>query len=283
MAGQRVVTMITWERLKAAVAESPLYGKLVELLEAGTPSEKKDWPEDLVCYHQYRKQLYLVDEVIMYGERPLIPVSLRQEVLDTLHAAHHGVTYMMARASQTVFWPNITQDITATRLQCRECTIAAPSNPAPHPEEPVHPDYPFQSICMDFFTFEGHNYLAIVDRYSNWLSMFQLNKDDSAHVIACLRSYFVNWSVPSDITSDGASVFVSTECKDFYRKWGIRHRVSTAYYPRANKRSEVGVKSAKRLLMGNTGPKGSLNTMPSPGPCWHTGTAQTHCTTSLQR
>ena len=48
--------------------------------------------------------------------------------------------------------------------------------------------------------------------------------------------------------------------KDFFERWGVEHRVSSAYYPRANKRAEVAVKSAKRLVMENLGPRGSLDT-----------------------
>ena len=37
-------------------------------------------------------------------------------------------------------------------------------------------------------------------------------------------------------------------------------RISSAYYPQSNGRAEAAVKAAKRLLMMNTGPGGSLNT-----------------------
>ena len=40
----------------------------------------------------------------------------------------------------------------------------------------------------------------------------------------------------------------------------MSHRVSSAYYPRANKQSEVAVKSAKWLVMENLEPKGQLGT-----------------------
>ena len=40
----------------------------------------------------------------------------------------------------------------------------------------------------------------------------------------------------------------------------MAQRVSSAYYPRGNKRSEVAVKSAKRLILDNLGINGSLNT-----------------------
>ena len=47
--------------------------------------------------------------------------------------------------------------------------------------------------------------------------------------------------------------------KAFYDRLGVNHRVLSAYNPRANKQAEVAVKSAKRLVMENLGPSGSVN------------------------
>ena len=113
---------------------------------------------------------------------------------------------------------------------------------------------------MDFFEVNGQTYLAMVDRYTAWLSIFCLAKDNSSNVIAALRQYFTRWGVCKQLTSDGASVFTSAAIKDLFYRWGVQHRVSSAYYPRANKRSGVGVKSAKRLIMENLGSKGQLDT-----------------------
>ena len=87
---------------------------------------------------------------------------------------------------------------------------------------------------MDFFSVEGRTYLALVDRYTGWLSVLKLKKDDSASVIAALREYFSRWGIAKEITSDGAAVFTSHARKDFFHRWGVQHRVSSAYYTRAN-------------------------------------------------
>merc|ERR1711942_524975 len=113
---------------------------------------------------------------------------------------------------------------------------------------------------MDFFHLAPHNYFAVVDRYSNWLSVFKLAKDNSEEIIKILRDYFSCYGIPVSATTDGASVFVSKLLEDFFDRWGVVHRVATAYNPRANKRSEVGVKSAKRLVRGNLAQDGSLHT-----------------------
>ena len=144
------------------------------------------------------------------------------------------------------------------RSNCSTCTRYAPSNPAMPPTEPEHPSYPFESICLDFFHISPNNYLAAVDRYSNLLSIFQLPKDNSAKIVKVLRDYIAIFGIPTSITSDGASVFTSKLMEDFCDRWGIIHRVATAYNPRANKREEVGVKSAKRLIRGNLSQPGSL-------------------------
>ena len=45
----------------------------------------------------------------------------------------------------------------------------------------------------------------------------------------------------------------------FLDKWGVAHRLSSAYHPQSNGRAEVAVKKVKRLLRLNTGPNGSLD------------------------
>lgn len=47
--------------------------------------------------------------------------------------------------------------------------------------------------------------------------------------------------------------------QNFLRLWGVRHRISSAGFPQSNGRAEVAVKTAKRLVMSNTGTTGSLD------------------------
>ena len=65
---------------------------------------------------------------------------------------------------------------------------------------------------------------------------------------------------PEIISTDGGTNLVSEEMKNFFERWGVQMRVSSAYYPQSNGRAEAAVKSAKRLLMSNTGVGGSLDT-----------------------
>ena len=253
-------TALSWSRLEAACLTCDEYKLLHKTVQAGVSDNKQDWDQKLSDFFIHRHSLVTVGPVVMLHDRPVIPRSLQQNVLEHLHAGHASATTMFERAASSLYWPYFRADMINFRSACTTCTRYAPSNPAMPPTEPEHPTYPFQSICLDFFHISPNNYLAVVDRYSNWLSVFQLPKDDSAHVIQVLREYLSIFGIPTTLTSDGAKVFTSKEMEDFCDRWGIVHRVSTAYNPRANKRAEVGVKSAKRLLRGNMSQTGSLHT-----------------------
>ena len=68
------------------------------------------------------------------------------------------------------------------------------------------------------------------------------------------------YGIPEEISSDGGPQFISSEFQNFMKDCEINHRISSAYYPQSNGRAELAVKSAKRILSGNSNPDGSLDT-----------------------
>ncbi len=68
------------------------------------------------------------DGICIYDGRVIIPQSLRREVLDCLHSAHHGVAGMKARAARSVFWPGLSAAISSRRAQCRSCHMCTASH-----------------------------------------------------------------------------------------------------------------------------------------------------------
>ena len=214
------VEVITWDKLSKAAQSSPTYKSLHSLISSGAPEDKTLWPEELQIYYHHRHALVPVGHVLLLHDRPLIPVGLRQEIMEHLHAGHAGTTGMYARASNSLFWPNMRADLVRHRAECSSCVMNAPSNPSSPPLPYQHPAYPFHSVCSDFFTVNGVNYIAIVDRYSGWLSLFSLAKDDSKHIINVFRTYFSRWGIPVSITTDGASVYVSQEMENFLARYG---------------------------------------------------------------
>ena len=118
--------------------------------DSHTPLEQL--PSEIAQYWRFRCNLNVVDGVVMYNDRVVVPARLRQEVLDHLHGAHQGTTEMTGRAATTFFWPGLTSDIQRTRDRCQDCDRIAPSNRQPHSIAPTFiPSYPFEAICSDYF------------------------------------------------------------------------------------------------------------------------------------
>ena len=181
-------------------------------------------------------------------------------MIDHVHVGHPGLSTMCQRLASTLYWPDYREDLVRAKLKCSTCLKIAPSNPAMPPRAPTAPQYPFQSVVCDFFSVAGKTYAALADRYSNWLSVLNLDRDTSEELIAVLRNYFTTFGVPDLLSTDGASIFTSHTFRDFCKRWGIQQRVSSAYHPRSNKRAELAVKHAKRLIQDSLGPNGSLDT-----------------------
>ena len=70
---------------------------------------------------------------------------------------------------------------------------------------------------MDLFQVD-QSYLAIVDRYLNWLSIFRLAENDSTHIKNVLREYFDKWGVAKEVTSTKATALTSPTMVDFFTK-----------------------------------------------------------------
>ena len=250
---------VTWERVRIATSSDETMNKLLDMIESGLPENRREFPQPLQEYSQFSQHLSSLDGVILYKDRIVIPPSLRNEVLDSLHAAHQGVTAMTARAESSVFWPGITTAIKDLRNKCNHCNRIAPSNPSAPPTPLIDPDYPFQCICADFFHYKGLNYLVIVDRYSNW-PIVERSQNGSSGLINSLRRTFVTYGIPEEMSSDGGPEFTASDTRQFLKDWGVHHRLSSVAFPHSNCRAEIGVKSIKRLLADNTGSDGNLET-----------------------
>ena len=254
---------VTWRDLQLAQRNDEELKLLHPLVADGFPPERDLLPEQIRQYWQYRDRLYTIDGVLMMDHRTVIPTALRTRILDTLHAAHQGTSGMQSRAQDSVFWPGITQDISHRRSACSTCASMAPSQPHMPPTTPITPKYPFQAIVGDYFTLMGVKYLVIIDRFSGWPHIVRAQYSTEAAgargLKRCLRHVFATFGVPEEFGSDGGPEFVAEETEIFFKQWGVKHRLSTAYNPESNGRAEVGVKSMKRLLSGNITADGSLD------------------------
>ena len=245
------ILCLQWHKLAQHTKNDLVLNDLLHAVESGFNADC--FNADLVGLRQYlpfRDGYYVLDGVILYKDRVVVPVSLRHSVLLALHAAHQGVSAMERRARSTVFWPGMTHDIYNVRYNCAYCNRNAPFQAATTPITPDPPSTPFEHIFADYFDYGGRHFLVIGDKFSGWTDVFGTPTGSriagAAALIRLFRTYLATFGVPEEISTDGGPEFTAFTTENFLREWGVRHRVSSAYFPQYNGRAEVAVKTAKR-------------------------------------
>ena len=84
-------TSLSWDKIASETERDPTMRTLLECIQKGFQEEHHQNP-DLKPYWRYRDGLYELDGVVLYNVCVVVPPSLRRQIIDTLHAAHQGVS-----------------------------------------------------------------------------------------------------------------------------------------------------------------------------------------------
>ncbi|UYV83714.1 hypothetical protein LAZ67_23002282 [Cordylochernes scorpioides] len=226
---------------------------VVNYLEQGWPDKKK-MSQALLSYWHVKDELGVQNGLLMRSCRLVIPASMKLEILDKLHAGHFGITKTRLRARETVWWPGILEEIAETVRKCSVCIQEAVSK-----HEPLiptnFPTRPWQKIGMDLFKFENKWYLVVIDYYSRFPEMVQLDRLTASVVVRSCKSIFARHGVPETVVSDNGTQFgAAREFANFARQYGFTHVTSSPRFPQSNGMAEAGVKIAKLILKKNKDP-----------------------------
>ena len=146
----------------------------------------------------------------MYGDRVIVPVSLQNRVLQTLHAAHQGISSMESRAHQFLYWPGMHHHIQKIRDECSLCCKNAPSQPSLPACAGDIPSTPFDSIFSDYFDVGNRHFLLVGDRLSGWVEVFSAqpgSRNSGASGLQMhLQSFFSIFGVPEIISSGWCTI-----------------------------------------------------------------------------
>ncbi|XP_037929719.1 uncharacterized protein K02A2.6-like [Teleopsis dalmanni] len=212
---------------------------------------KNGWPEkidnNLKKYFKIRISLATEDKCVFYGERIVIPESLRPKTLELLHSGHIGIVRMKAVARTYVWWPGIDAAIEEFVGSCEACCMNQ------KPSKQIFTNWevtsaPFERIHADFCKFQNLNILVIVDTYSKWLEAKILRKTDAITVIEALRSTFAIFGLPKKIVTDNGPPFSSKAFIEFCINNNIECLKSPPYHPQSNGTAERGVQTVKNAL-----------------------------------
>lgn len=238
------------QEIQRETENDELLREIKKFCKSGWPNHQSKCPAPLKYYYKLRNDILLDDDILFFGERVIIPKSMRKFMLDKLHEPHFGITKTRLRAQELVFWPCINNEIEQMISRCRICL----ENSSIKQKEPLIPhqipDKPFHKLACDILEFKAKNYLVIVDYYSNWIELIRLKNKTAQEVNKVLLQTFASFGYPIIIIADNMP-FGSYECREFARKHDFKFETSSPGYPQSNGLAERSVQVCKGILQKN--------------------------------
>ncbi|GJZ92806.1 reverse transcriptase domain-containing protein [Tanacetum coccineum] len=190
-----------------------------------------------------------------------------QEAFDILKACHSGHTGGHYGANYTAkkifdsgfYWPTIYKDAHAFVTRCDICQRQGKIS--------QHDEMPQNSIQVcEIFDMWGINFMGLfpssrenkyillaVNYLSKWVEAKALPTNDARVVCKFLKSLFARFGAPRAIISDRGTHFCNDQFAKVMLKYGVTHRLSTAYHPQISGQVEVSNHGLKRILERTVG------------------------------
>ncbi|GJS87440.1 reverse transcriptase domain-containing protein [Tanacetum coccineum] len=176
-----------------------------------------------------------------------------QEAVDILTACHSGPTGGHYGANYTAkkvfdfgfYWPTIYKDAHELVKNCDSCQRQGKiSQRDEMPQNSIQVCEIFDVWGIDFMgpfsSSRGNKYILVaVDYLSKWVEAKALPTNDARVVVKFLKSLFARFGTPRAIISDRGTHFCNDKFAKVMSKYGVTHRLSTAYHPQTSGQVEV--------------------------------------------
>ncbi|GJW75206.1 reverse transcriptase domain-containing protein [Tanacetum coccineum] len=190
-----------------------------------------------------------------------------QEAIDILKACHngptgghHGPNYTAKKVFDSGFyWPTIYRDAHDLVKSCDSCQRHGKiSQRDEMPQNAIQVCEIFDVWGIDFMgpfpSSRGNKYILVaVDYLSKWVEAKALPTNDARVVVKFLKSLFARFGTPRAIISDRGTHFCNDQFAKVMLKYGVTHRLATAYHPQTSGQVEVSNCDLKRILERTVG------------------------------
>nr|GEU36568.1 reverse transcriptase domain-containing protein [Tanacetum cinerariifolium] len=100
-----------------------------------------------------------------------------------------------------------------------------------------------------FSSSRGNKYILVaVDYLSKWVEAKAIPTNDARVVVKFLKYLFARFGTPRAIISDRGTHFCNDQFAKVMTKYGVTHRLATAYHPQMSGQVEVSNRGLKRIL-----------------------------------
>nr|GEY78985.1 reverse transcriptase domain-containing protein [Tanacetum cinerariifolium] len=195
-----------------------------------------------------------------------------QEAIDILKACHsgpngghYGANYTAKKVFDPGFyWPTIYKDAFELVKHCDSCQCQGKiSQRDEMPQNSIQVCEIFDVWSIDFIgpfpSSKGNKCILIaVDYLSKWVEAKALPTNDARVDVKFLKSLFSWFGTPKAIISDKGTHFCNDQFSRVMLKYGVTHRLSTAYHPQTSGQVEVTNRGLKRILERTVGENRAL-------------------------
>nr|GEZ79393.1 reverse transcriptase domain-containing protein [Tanacetum cinerariifolium] len=190
-----------------------------------------------------------------------------QEAVDILKACHngpigehHGPNYIAKKVFDSGFyWRVIYRDAHDLVKSCDSCQRQGKiSQRDEMPQNAIQVYEIFDVWGIDFMgpfpSSRRNKYILVAINYlSKWVEAKALPTNDARVVVKFLKSLFSRFGTPCAIISDRCMHFCNDQFAKVMLKYGLNHRLATAYHPQTSRQAEVSNCGLKRILERTVG------------------------------
>lgn len=234
--------------LQKCTAQDLVLETLKTTVLTGWPERREQCPVQIRDYWNFREEISLHNGILFKSQRVIVPKAMRPEMLSRIHSSHQGIAACLRKAKDIVFWPGMNSEIKAVVERCPVCADFQAKNVKQPMQSHKIPDRPWSKVGTDLFSLSGKNYVTIVDYFSDFVEVDELEDTTSQAVIQVLKQQFSRHGIPDTVVSDNGSQFSSHEFHEFSLSWEFNHVTSSPHYAKANGKAESSVKAVKQLF-----------------------------------
>ncbi|XP_037086818.1 uncharacterized protein K02A2.6-like [Pollicipes pollicipes] len=166
------------DELLSATGRDPVLRQLTQQIPRQWPRRRRDCSEQLQPFFHCREELSLVGDLVVRGQRVVVPPALRPRMVALAHEGHQGIVRPKQRARDLYWWPKMDAEIEDAVTNCEVCAALDKSaNTRSTPLQPVPlPETAWDKVGLDFIgpmeaPRQQRFAVVLIDYYSKWIEV----------------------------------------------------------------------------------------------------------------
>ena len=195
--------------------------------------------------------LSVSNSILLFQNRIITPVSLREKVLQLAHKSHQSVLKTKALLREKVWWLGINVEVEELIKHCHTCEVTTASKSNAQPLAPTSlPEDTRDILAIDLQRAlpSGDSLLVMIGSRSRYPFVYLIRNASAGKIIKSMNSTFSLFGYPKVLLSDNGPHFKSFEFRNYCEQYGIKQQLISPNYPAANGEVENMNRTLKKAI-----------------------------------